>query len=97
MYARVARWEGGDADAMRSAAAEINERAQTGPPEGVDGLGISILIDPDSGRSMAIGLFETMDKLRAGDKVLNEMSPPNDGFGQRTGVEVYEVAVEIRM
>jgi hypothetical protein len=46
---------------------------------------------------VAISLFETEEDLRAGDAVLNEMSPPDDGFGQRTSVESYEVAVDLRI
>ena len=32
MYARVARFEGGEAEALRRAAAEVNEMANEGPP-----------------------------------------------------------------
>ena len=35
MYARVARWEGADAGAMRATADRINSDASSGPPEGV--------------------------------------------------------------
>jgi hypothetical protein len=97
MYARVARWEGGEGEAMRQSAGEINERASSGPPEGVPSTGFTMLIDPETGRGMAIGLFETMDDLRKGDEVLNEMNPPGEGLGRRTGVEVYEVAVDVRV
>jgi len=51
----------------------------------------------DGGRSVAISLFETEEDLRAGDAVLNDMSPPDDGFGSRTSVENYEVAVDVRL
>jgi len=97
MYARVARWEGAEGDAMRRAADEINSEASSGPPEGVPAKGFLMLIDPDGGRTMAISLFETEDDLRAGDAALNDMSPPDDGFGSRTGVETYEVAVDVRL
>jgi hypothetical protein len=96
MYARVARWEGGEGEAMRRSAGEINERAASGPPEGVPSTGFTMLIDPETGRGMAIGLFETMDDLRKGDEVLNAMSPPGEGMGRRTSVETYEVAVDLR-
>lgn len=97
MYARVARWEGGEAEAMRSAVARIKENAESGPPEGVPSTGFTFLIDPESGRGMAVGLFETLDDLKQGDAVLNEMSPPDDGMGRRTAVEVYEVGFETRL
>jgi hypothetical protein len=97
MYARVARWEGADADAMRRTAEQINSEASAGPPEGVPAKGFLMLIDPDGGKSVAISLFETEEDLRAGDAVLNDMSPPDDGFGGRTSVESFEVAVDVRL
>jgi hypothetical protein len=96
MYARVASWEGADGDKMRAAAENINAQAADGPPEGVPAKAFLMLIDPDGGRGLAITLFETEDDMRKGDAVLNEMSPPDDGFGQRTGVDMYEVAVDMK-
>ena len=97
MYARVARWEGAEPEAIRSAAQAINADAAGGPPEGLPAKGLMLLIDPDGGRSMAISLFATEDDLRQGDARLNEMSPPGDGMGQRTAVEMYEVAADLRL
>jgi hypothetical protein len=96
MLARVARWEGAEAEAMRASAQEIGSRAESGPPEGVPAKGFLLLTDPESGRSMAIALFDNEEDLRQGGEVLNSMSPPNDGMGRRTAVEVYEVAVDVR-
>ena len=97
MYARVAKWEGAEADAVRKMAEEISSDAESGPPEGVPASGFTLLIDPDGGRSIAIGLFETEEDLRKGDETLNSMTPPSgDGMGKRSGVEMYEVAVDVR-
>ncbi len=96
MYARVARWEGGDAEAIRRSGAGIRERGETGPPEGVPSVGFTLLIDPEGGRAIGIGLFETEEDLRQGDRVLNAMDPPAD-MGRRADVEVYEVAFEARL
>jgi hypothetical protein len=97
MYARVARWEGGDAGAIRASAAEIESQAQAGPPEGVPAVGFTMLVDPDGGRVIAISLFETEEDLRTGDATLNAMSPPGDGLGTRAPIEVYEVAIDLRL
>jgi hypothetical protein len=97
MYARVARWEGGDGDAIRASAEDMAARAPSGPPEGVPGKGFLMLIDPDNGRSLAIGLFETEEDLRKGDETLNAMSPSRDDTGKRVAVEAYEVAVDVRI
>jgi hypothetical protein len=97
MHARVAKWEGAEADAVRKMAAEISSDAESGPPEGVPANGFTLLIDPDGGRTIAIALFETEEDLRKGDETLNSMNPPSgDEMGKRTGVEMYEVAVDVR-
>jgi len=96
MFARVARWEGGDAEAIRRTAQEINSEASSGPPEGVPAKGFLMLIDPDNGRGIGISLFENEEDLRQGDATLNSMSPPNDGLGRRASVEMYEVAIDVR-
>ena len=97
MYARVARWEGAAAEEIRAAAQGINADAAAGPREGLPAKGLMLLIDPEGGRSMAISLFATEEDLRIGDETLNAMSPPGDGMGQRTSVEMYEVAADLRM
>jgi hypothetical protein len=97
MYARVARWDGVDGEAMRSSAEEIGSRAATGPPEGVPAKGFLLLIDPDGGRTLAVSLFETEEDLRKGNEALNAMNPSGgDMMGKRTSVETYEVAVDVR-
>ena len=96
MYARIARFEGGEADAIRQNAQEIGSRAESGPPEGVPAKGFLLLIDPDSGRGLGVSLFETEEDLRKGDEVLNSMTPPGEGMGRRASVETYEVAVDVR-
>jgi hypothetical protein len=97
MYARVVRWEGADADSLEQSAGEIRAQAesQEGPPEGVPAKGLLILNDGESGRSLAITLFETEDDYREGDATLNSMSPPGEGLGKRVSVEKYEVAVQL--
>jgi hypothetical protein len=95
MYARVARFEGATGDALRKSADEINASAESGPPEGVPAVGFLMLIDPESGRSVSIALFETEDDRRTGDATLESMNP-TPGSGSRTSVENYEVAVDLR-
>jgi hypothetical protein len=97
MYARVATWEGAQEAAVREAMEAI--RNEDGPPEGVPSNGFTLLYDPDGGRVMAIGLFETREKLDAGHAVLEQMSPPGDGdaFGRRVSVEVWDVGMDARI
>ena len=96
MYARVVRWEGGNPEALEQSASQIRADAEggSGPPEGVPAKQFLLLNDKDSGRSMAIMLFETEEDYAQGDATLNEMSPPGEGMGQRVGVEKYEVGAQ---
>ena len=95
MYARVVKWEGGDADTIRESAERINADAATsGPPEGVPAKGFLLLTDPDNGRAMGVTLFETEDDMRKGHETLEAMSPPAS-MGTRAAVEMYEVAVDV--
>jgi hypothetical protein len=96
MYARVVKWEGASAEAIRESIERINADAQSGPPEGVPSKGFTMLADPEGGRVLAIGLFETEEDLRQGDAKLNEMSPPVD-MGTRGPVETYEVGFDVRL
>jgi hypothetical protein len=97
MYARVARFEGGDATALENTAAQIRSDAESagGPPEGVPSTGLLLLQDTAGGRTLAIAFFESEDDYRQGDETLRSMSPPGDGMGQRVAVEKYEVAVKV--
>lgn len=97
MYARVVRWEGAEAASLEQSAAAIREQADSegGPPEGVPAKGLLLLNDTESGRSLAVTLFETEDDYREGDATLSSMSPPGEGMGRRVSVEKYEVAVQL--
>ena len=95
MYARVARWEGADAETLEQTASQIQSDADAGPPEGVPAKQFLLLNDKEGGRSLAITLFETEDDYRQGDQTLNDMNPPGEGMGQRVSVEKYEVAAQL--
>ncbi|MGA8746115.1 MAG: hypothetical protein WB507_09650 [Solirubrobacterales bacterium] len=98
MYARVARFEGADAETLKQTATRINSDADSGPPEGVPAKGLILLIDPVTGGSLGITLFENEDDYRKGDENMNEMSPPVDGgMGRRVSVDKYEVAVKVEV
>ena len=98
MYARVARWEGGDATSLEESAAAIRARAETegGPPPGVPAKEFLLLHDTAAGTAVAITLFETEDDYRQGDETLNSMSPPGGGMGERRSVEKLELVVHVK-
>jgi hypothetical protein len=74
---------------------EVAAMAGEGPPEGVPATGFTLLVG-DDGSVIAVSFFANEEDMRVGDKALNEMSPPGDGFGTRGPVEFYEVMVDLR-
>jgi hypothetical protein len=74
----------------------MRSNVSQGPPPGVKSNGLTMLVDPEGGRVMMIGLFANEDDLRESEAALKEMNPP-DGIGSRTAVDVYEVATDVRM
>jgi hypothetical protein len=74
----------------------MRTRSESGPPEGVKSTGFTLLGDPESGRTLMIGLFENEDDLRSSEAALQAMDvPPN--IGNRSGLDIYEVGVDVRM
>jgi hypothetical protein len=96
MLARVTTFEGGTADGIRAAVGQLQSDIPQGPPPGVKSNGLTMLVDPDGGRVIFVGLFATEEDLRASESALEEMSPP-DGMGTRASVDVYEVGADVRM
>jgi hypothetical protein len=94
MYARVSHWEGGTAEEIERMQKNIEQGE--GPPEGVPAKGFMMLADRESGRGLAIALFESEEDLRTGDAKLSEMSPPAESRMKRGAVEMYEVVVDVR-
>jgi len=96
MLARVTTFEGGTADGIRAAVEQLRSDITQGPPPGVKSNGLTVLVDPDRGRVMMIGMFAGEADLRASESALEEMSPP-EGTGKRTSLDVYEVGADVRM
>jgi hypothetical protein len=96
MLARVTTWEGGTAEGIRAGAAAVRSGIAQGPPEGLKSRGLTMLVEPEGGRVLMIGVFENEETLREGEAVLRQMNPP-EGLGSRASVAVYEVGAEIRM
>ena len=91
--ARVVTFDGVDQDRV----AQLRSQIQGGePPEGLNAKEIVLLHDPEAEKSLVIVFFDSEDDYRQGDEKLRQMSPPDEGFGQRGGVEKYEVAVDVR-
>jgi hypothetical protein len=95
VFARVARWEGAEAETLEQSAAEIRKQSGEGPPPGVPAKQFLLLHDAAAGKAVAVMLFETEEDYRQGDETLNSMSPPGGGMGRRVSVEKFEVAVQL--
>jgi hypothetical protein len=96
MLARVATFEGGTADGIRAAVEQLQSDIPKGPPPGIKSNGLTMLVDPEGGRVLFIGLFASEDDLRESEAALEAMGP-REGMGTRSSVDVYEVAADVRM
>ena len=106
MYVRIARFEGGDADAIdkqvegiRTQMAEGREQMASGdlPEDIAEVMGAMtrtlIAVDRDGGRMASLVFADTEDGMQKVDAWLNTMSP-DPGGGSRASVEIYEVAID---
>jgi hypothetical protein len=96
MLARVTTWEGGSAEGIRTASEDMRSNISQGPPPGLKSTGFTMLADPEGGRVLMIGLFETEQDLRDSEPVLKGMNPP-EGLGSRGEPQIFEVMAEARM
>jgi hypothetical protein len=106
VYARIARFEGGDVSLIDEQIAEMRQQmtsARSGElpdemPQEVKTLMGTVsrwveLVDRKTGASIGIAFTETEEDMKRADEALNAMSPP-EGGPRRTGVEIYEVALD---
>jgi len=95
VYARIARFEGGDPARIDDAVEAVRSQIGSDRPEGMeDAREFLMLVDRQTGAELGIVLFETEEGMRRGDEYLNQMSPPDpEASGRRTSVEMYEVAL----
>ena len=96
MNVRIARFEGGDPSQVDESIARVRSMMEDGPtPPGLEHARRSMmLVDRHNGVGLGVTFFDTEDDLRAGDQALNEMQRPAGSTGQRTSVELYEVAID---
>ena len=93
-YARVAMFDGNDDD-VQSLVNAINE--SDGAPEGLPATRITVLADRAAGKIVVATRFASEEDLRVGSAALEAMSPGDSGSTmQRTGVETYEVVLEMQ-
>jgi hypothetical protein len=94
VFARIARFEGGDPERISATRERIQADMSAGnAPPGLEGCTeVLMLVDREGGTGLGITMFDTEEDLRRGDEALNAMTP-EEGAGQRRAVEIYEVAL----
>jgi hypothetical protein len=102
MYARIARFEGGDPGAVDEQIAEMRTQVEGEPPadapEEVRTLMETVsrfmqLVDRKSATFVGITFCETEEDMRRANEALDKMSP-GQGGGGRTAVDIFEVAID---
>lgn len=93
MYARVASFDLGEGADQTMNQIRADVESGNRPPGLEDAKGMMMLVDRSTGKSLGIMLFDSEEAMKKGDEVLNGMSP--SGGGTRSGVEFYEVAVQM--
>jgi hypothetical protein len=94
MYARVATFEGGDAERLRQMS---EERMGSGTMNFPSGLRYATLLQAEGGgRRLFITWFDSKESVQAAEQQFDQMGDeiPEDVRGKRTSVEVYEVLFE---
>jgi hypothetical protein len=91
MYARVVRFTDVTPETVQRVVSRVEE--SDGPPPGVDASGMKLLVDESQGTALFIGFFEDEEKLRAANKVFEEMDV-TDTPGTRASVDLCEVKIE---
>ena len=76
MHARVATFEGGDPGQLQETVADLKQRSNEGPPEGVPAKSFLMLHSADGSKVLSIMLFDTEEDLKQGDSTMNTMDPP---------------------
>lgn len=102
MFARMATFEGVDAEAAGRTLDQVRERVEP-LMRGLAGYqGYVDLMDRSSGKAVTIAFFDTEENLNAAEPTFDEEMPKQLGdligpwAGRRTAVERYEVVVDER-
>jgi allantoicase len=102
MFARMATFEGVDADASDQAMGQVRERVEPLMRALSGYRGYVDLMDRSSGKAVTIAFFDTEENLNAAEPTFDEEMPKQLGdlmgpwAGRRTAVERFEVVVDER-
>ena len=104
MFARIARFEGGTTAQIEEEGARIRrdlEAARRGEssPEVPQELAllatrIEMLVNRKRGTVAMLVYAETEEQISEIDRIMREMSPSSDGWGERVSADLYEVFLD---
>lgn len=96
MIARIATFEGGDADEMRRRNNEMLVERATELPDGI--ARVMVLMQDDS-RWMVISFFDSHEAAEAAEARFEQMGDeiPESVRGKRVSLESFEVAFDVEM
>ena len=97
MIARIATFEGGDADEMRRRNNEMLVERATDLPAGI--LRVMVLMNEGESRWSVISFFDSEETANAAEARFEQMGDeiPESVRGKRIGLESYEVAFDVEM
>ena len=91
MFARIATFEGGNADELRRMGEERMADGESGMPEGVSR---AMVLQGD--RRLFVTFFDSREAMQAAEQRFEEMGNeiPEDVRGRRVSVDTYEVVMD---
>jgi hypothetical protein len=92
-FVRVADFEA-DEEAIEKFVAMV--KSDPAAPEGVPATGINVLANRGERKMRVVVFFDTEEALQAGSAILDSINPPEDLSISRTGVEMFEVLVQMQ-
>jgi hypothetical protein len=94
MWARIASFEGGNAEELQRLNEERMSSGEMKPPEGMKR--VLLLSDTEKNRRIFVGFFESREAIEAAEERFEQMGDevPEDVRGRRTGVAYYEVTMD---
>ncbi len=102
MWVRVARFEGGSAEALEAETAnterQLAEVRTSGPPPGLEGVKRVVqAIDREHGAGVSLVFCDSEEDVRKAHQALDAMSPSSEGSGRRASVDLYEIVTDEEM
>ena len=99
MWVRIARFEGGTADAIEAETEntkrQLAQARTSGPPPGLEGVKRVVEgVDRNRGAGVSLVFCDNEDDIQKAHQALDAMSPSSQDSGRRASVDIYEVVTD---